>query len=308
MLRIRLVEERLAELYKEQEMKTPTHFSIGQEAVAVGVCEALTNEDVVYSGHRSHAQYLAKGGDLNGLVAELYGKESGTSGGRGGSVHLSALETGYIASSAILGETIATAVGSALSFDMDDASRVSACFFGDGAVDEGIMAESMNFASLRNLPVIFVCENNMYSLESPIEERFPTGVTIASRAEAYSIDAQVVDGSDAMAIYHATDRARELCLAGKGPVFLECQTYRWREHVGPNEDHEMGYRDLQELESWKARDPIAQLKNEMITSSFCTEDDLTRWTESTESEIDSAVTQAKAAPFPEITNLFDNVY
>src|SRR5215470_11228950 len=156
LMRIRRTEETLAERYKEQEMRTPTHFSIGQEAVAVGVCMALNRDDVVYSGHRCHAHYLAKGGDLTALVAELYGREAGCARGRGGSVHLTDPEVGLIASSAILAQTIPVAVGSALAFKMDRQRRVAVTFFGDGAVDEGVFHESLNWAAVRRLPVVFV--------------------------------------------------------------------------------------------------------------------------------------------------------
>src|SRR5574337_1097109 len=168
MMRIRRVAETLADLYKEQEMRTPTHFSIGQEAVAVGVCAVLERDDVVYSGHRCHAHYLAKGGDLAAMVAEIYGRETGCAKGRGGSVHLNDPSVEMVASSAILGQTMAVAVGSALAFKMDGVPRVAVTFFGDGAIEEGIFHESMNFAVVKRLPVLFVCENNGYSTHTPL--------------------------------------------------------------------------------------------------------------------------------------------
>jgi TPP-dependent pyruvate/acetoin dehydrogenase alpha subunit len=308
MLKIRITEEILAELYKEQEMRTPTHFSIGQEAVATGVCETLDIRDVVYSGHRSHAQYLAKGGGLEGLVAELYGKESGASRGRGGSVHLTAREVGYIASTAILGETIAVAVGSALAFKMDKERRVAVCFFGDGSVDEGICAESLNFASLHKLPVIFVCENNMYSTQTPMSDRIPAGATIFERAGAFLMRSMSVDGYDVRAVYESAQQARELCLAGDGPVFLECSTYRWREHVGPYEDHELGYRTKEELDSWKARDPIVVVGETLVATGICSQTDLDGWKQEIESEVSAAAAMAKTAPFPDVSDLFDGLY
>ena len=308
MLKIRITEETLAELYKEQEMRTPTHFSIGQEGVAAGVCQALDVSDVVYSGHRSHAQYLAKGGGLEGLVAELYGKESGVSRGRGGSVHLTAREVGYIASSAILGETIAVAVGSALAFKMDREQRVAVCFFGDGSVDEGICAESLNFASLHKLPVIFVCENNMYSTQTPMADRIPAGATIFERAGAFLMRSMSVDGYDVQAVYESAQQARELCLAGGGPVFLECSTYRWREHVGPYEDHDLGYRTKEELDSWIARDPIVAVGKTLVATGVCTQSDLDGWKQEFESEVNAAAAKAKSAPFPDVSGLFDGLH
>ena len=193
LLRARRVEEKLAELYKEQEMRTPTHFSVGQEAVAVGMCAALRSDDVVFSGHRCHAHYLAKGGNLAALVAELYGRESGAARGRGGSVHLSDMSVGMVAASAILAQTIPVAVGSALAFQMDGSSRVAVTFFGDGAVDEGVFHESLNWAAVKRLPVVFVCENNLYATHSPLSVRLPRGTEIYRRARMYEIAAEKLD-------------------------------------------------------------------------------------------------------------------
>lgn len=308
MLRIRLVEETLAELYKEQEMRTPAHFSIGQEAVAVGVCAALTRDDVVYSGHRSHAHFLAKGGSLDGLVNEMYGKEAGAARGKGGSVHLTQPDVGFIASSAILGQTIAAATGSGLALSMDSSPNVAVCFFGDGSVDEGVFTESLNFASIRDLPVIFVCENNLYSTQTPAEFRRPNDTLITERADAFGVRSVQVDGNNAVAVFEATSEARELCAAGEGPVFIECLTYRWREHVGPYEDFELGYRSKEELDSWKERDPIKALGEILISTKTCSQDDIDAWAEAIKGEITTTVDRAKSNPFPEPTSLFDDVY
>jgi len=241
MVRIRCAEETLANLYKEQEMRTPIHFSIGQEAVAVGACAALERDDVVYSGHRCHAHYLAKGGDLPAMVAELYGRDTGCARGRGGSVHLNDPSVGMVASSAILGQTMAVAVGSALAFKMDGAPRVAVTFFGDGAIEEGIFHECLNFAVVKRLPVVFVCENNGYSTHTPLAVRQPQAIEIHQRARSYGMPSKLVDGNDVFAVFEA---AREAAAAARGgsPFFLECTTYRWREHVGPLWDFEWGYR------------------------------------------------------------------
>jgi len=306
MMRIRMIEEALAELYKEQEMMTPTHFSIGQEAVAVGVCAALSNEDVVYSGHRCHAHYLAKGGPLDGLVAELYGRETGSSRGRGGSVHLTEPDVGFIASTAILGETIAVAVGAALAFDMDSDNRVAVCFFGDGSIDEGIFQESLNYAAIRKLPVIFVCENNLYSTHTSLAVRQPVDTVIAERAEIFSISSVSSDGYDAMSVYETVREARQACLDGKGPVFLEFSTYRWREHVGPYEDYDLGYRTVEEVDAWKRRDPIKRLAEELVADGEYSTDQLAGWTAEVKHEIEQSVIKAKASPFPDPATLMDN--
>jgi TPP-dependent pyruvate/acetoin dehydrogenase alpha subunit len=308
MMRIRCVEETLADLYAGHEMRTPTHFSIGQEGVAVGVCAALRREDVIYSGHRCHAHYLAKGGPLIGLVGELYGREIGAARGRGGSVHLTAPGAGVIASSAILGQTIAVAVGSALAFKMDETPRVAVSFFGDGAVEEGIFHESLNFSSVRRLPVLLVCENNLYSTHTPLEVRQPRDPPIYVRAQSYGIPAAHVDGNDVLAVYSTATRAVEQCREDGGPFFIECATYRWREHVGPLWDYDRGYRSRAEVEQWMGRCPIKRLAQYSVASSICTADDLTAWADEFQTEILEAVEAARRSPFPPVERLLEGTY
>ena len=270
LLRIRKAEETLAELYKEKEMRTPTHFGIGQEAVAVGVCEALDKTDVAYSHHRCHTHYLAKGGSLLGLVAELYGRVDGCSQGRGGSVHLTARDVGFIGSSPILGEGVALAVGSALAFKMDSASRVAVTFFGEATCEEGVFYESLNYASVQKLPVLFACENNLYSTESPLSVRQPAGTELVERVRAFKVGGERVDGNDVVAVYDAAARAVKRIRDGQGPYFLECMTYRWREHVGPMFDHELNrtYRTREEVEEWMTRCPVKRSKDALRDQSL----------------------------------------
>lgn len=308
MIRIRCVEETLADLYAEQEMRTPTHFSIGQEATAVGVCAALKRDDVVYSGHRCHAHYLAKGGSLLGMVGELYGKEIGSAHGRGGSVHLTQPDVGVVASSAILGQTIAVAVGSAFAFQMDRAPRVAVSFFGDGAVEEGIFHESLNFAAVRQVPVIFVCENNLYSTHTPLAVRQPIDRPIFERVRAYGIPAVHVDGNDVLTVYREAQRAVDHSRAGGGPYFLECATYRWREHVGPLWDYDRGYRSKAEVDEWMAHCPIKRLSALCLAQSICTEADLRSWTGEAQEEVAAAVAAAKRSPFPSVEGLLHGTY
>lgn len=308
MIRIRRTEETLADLYPAQEMRTPTHFSIGQEAVAVGVCTALRRTDAVYSGHRCHAHYLAKGGDLDAMVAELYGKETGCARGRGGSVHLSDLDAGVIASSAILGQTMAVAVGSALAFTMDRQDRVAVTFFGDGTVEEGIFHETLNFAVVKKLPVLFVCENNGYSTHTRLDVRQPVAVSIQSRAASYGLPARLVDGNDVFAVYEAAQEAVEACRTGAGPAFLECTTYRWREHVGPLWDHDKGYRTKAEVDSWIARCPIERATTRLVRTGGCTPAEVEAMTRASQAEVDRAVAAAKAAPFPAVEDLTLGTY
>jgi TPP-dependent pyruvate/acetoin dehydrogenase alpha subunit len=309
MMRIRTTEETLAELYRaEQEMRTPTHFSIGQEATAVGVCAVLKREDVIYSGHRCHAHYLAKGGDLLSMVAELYGKETGCAGGRGGSVHLNQPEVGMMASSAILGETIATAVGSAWAFVMDGLPHIAVTFFGDGATEEGIFHESVNFAVVKQLPVLFVCENNGFSTHTRIEVRQPRGSQIFERVRSYQLPTRQVDGNDVFAVRDAAAEAAAWCRSGKGPYFLECVTYRWREHVGPLWDYDAGYRSKEEVDSWVAQDPIVRARDTLVAAGLCTGGEIALWQQELQQEVDAAVAQAKASPFPPVEQLAVGTY
>lgn len=308
MKRIRRTEETLADLYKDQEMRTPTHFSIGQEAVAVGVCSALDREDVVYSGHRCHAHYLAKGGDLAAMVAELYGKETGCARGRGGSVHLNDPSVGMVASSAILGQTIAVAVGSSLAFKIDGVDRVAVCFFGDGAIEEGIFHESLNFAVVKKLPVLFVCENNGYSTHTPLEVRQPPGIGISQRALSYGAPSKLVDGNDVFAVYEAAREAVEVARGGEGPFFLECTTYRWREHVGPLWDYDKGYRTKEEVDRWLARCPIKRATERLLSAGVLSEADVAAMERELQAEVDRGVAVAKAAPFPGVEDIMLGTY
>ena len=310
MLRVRHAEETLATLYREKEMRTPTHFGVGQEAVAVGVCEALRNDDVVYTHHRCHTHYLAKGGSLLGLVAELYGREDGCSRGRGGSVHLTDRSVGMMGSSPILGQGIALAAGSALAFKMDGVSRVATSFFGDGTFDEGIVYECFNYASVNKLPVLFVCENNFYATESPIAVRQPAGTHLGERARAFKIEAQSVDGNDVAAVYEAACAAVEKIRNGSGPFYLECETYRWLEHVGPMFDHEFNrtYRTKEEVEFWMARCPVKRSARRLLEKKIATQVQLDGWMDEVKSELEGVVAKAKASPWPEASTLFENVY
>lgn len=308
MIRIRRIEETLADLYPSQEMRTPIHFSIGQEAVAVGVCAALRRDDVVYSGHRCHSHYLAKGGDLRAMVAELYGRETGCARGRGGSVHLNDPEAGLIASSAILGQTMAVAVGTALAFSMDSRDQVAVSFFGDGAVEEGIFHESLNFAVMRRAPVLFVCENNGFSTHTRLDVRQPAAVPIHTRARSYGMPSRLVDGNDVFAVYEAAKEAVAHSRQGAGPFFLECTTYRWREHVGPLWDYDKGYRTKAEVDSWIARCPIRHASARLLAEGACTPARIAAMEHASQIEVDGAVGAARAASFPAVEDLTLGTY
>ena len=308
LLRVRMTEETLAGRYPEQEMRTPTHFGTGQEAVSVGVCSALGEGDMVYTHHRSHNAYIARGGSVYELAAELYGRADGCSQGRGGSVHLTARDKGFMVSSAILAETVATAVGTALAFAMDGKSKVAVCFFGEGTLDEGAFYEAINFASIRKLPVVFACENNLYATESPLSVRQAEGSNLCERVRAFKITSERVDGNDVAAVYDAALRGVEQARAGRGPVFLECMTYRWREHVGPMMDHDAGrsYRSKAEFDAWVAKDPVKRSAARLVEQGIATTIELETWAADTKAEIEATVERARHGAWPRAETLFDN--
>jgi len=309
LLKVRLTEETLAERYKQQEMRTPAHFGSGQEAVAVGVCHALRTDDVVYTHHRSHNHFLAKGGSTYELAAELYGRADGCSGGRGGSVHLTAPEVGFIASSAILGEMTAVAVGAALAFQMDKLDRVAVTFFGEGAMDEGSFYESANYAAVKKLPVLFVCENNLYATESPLHVRQAAGTDLCERVRSFKIDAKRIDGNDVLEVFQTTQAVVEQLRSGDGPYFLECMTYRWREHVGPHFDHDLKrtYRTREEVEGWIARCPVTRSRERLMKSGIATEAQLDNWQDEVQRKVNADIDKAREAPWPAVSTLFDFV-
>lgn len=262
MLRIRLVEESIANKYSEQKMRCPTHLSIGQEAIAVGVCANLTSQDQVLSTHRAHAHYLAKGGCLNSMMAEIYGKASGCSKGMGGSMHLIDTSVGFMGSTAIVGNTIPVAVGLALEKKLTRKKSIACVFFGDGATEEGAFYESVNFAIIHSLPILFICENNLYSVYSGLEVRQPVDRKIYKMVSAMGISAQHGNGNDVEEVARKVKHAKTMILKSGGPQFLEFDTYRWREHCGPNFDNNIGYREESEFLKWKKKDPLKNFYSE----------------------------------------------
>ena len=259
MLRIRLVEESIADKYSEQKMRCPTHLSIGQEAISIGVCANLSNQDFLMSTHRAHAHYLAKGGNLKAMLAEIYGKRTGCSGGMGGSMHLIDKSVGFMGSTAIVGNTIPVAVGLGMSLKIKKQEYISCVFFGDGAVEEGVFYESINFALVHKLPVLFICENNLYSVYSGLEVRQPKDRKIFNMAQGMGISSYSGDGNNVEEVYEMTRQAKNKILSDGGPQLLEFSTYRWREHCGPNYDNHIGYRDEEEFLNWKEKDPLKKL-------------------------------------------------
>jgi len=241
-------------------MRCPVHLSIGQEAVPVGVCAHLTNADYAISGHRAHNHYLAKGGDLKRMIAEIYGKETGCSRGKGGSMHLIDLSVGFLGATPIVGSTIPIGVGAALGAVMAGEKRVSIVFFGEGATEEGVFHEAVNFAVLKNLPVVFVCENNLYSVYSGLEVRQPKGREVCQVAGGHGVASSQGDGNDISEVHRRAGEAIERARRGQGPSFLEFATYRWLAHCGPSSDIRLGYRTQEELDTWKKRCPLLRAK------------------------------------------------
>ena len=297
MQRIRKFEERVAELVSKNEIICPCHLYIGEEAVATGVCAALRKDDYVFSTHRSHGHYIAKGGDIKALMAELYCRATGCSKGRGGSMHLASPDVGLPGSSAIVAGTIPLAVGTALAFSLQKRDSVSVAFFGDGAANEGTFYESLNFASLKKLPVIFVCENNFYSTHLPISECL-ANTDIYKMAEAFNIPSIRADGNNIVEVFKVAKSAVEDARSGRGPALIECMTYRWRGHVGPSYDLNKGLRSKEELEHWMNRCPIKAIEGFLLEHDFISESEKNKIYENIEEEIDEALVFAKDSPYP----------
>jgi pyruvate/2-oxoglutarate/acetoin dehydrogenase E1 component/TPP-dependent pyruvate/acetoin dehydrogenase alpha subunit len=300
--RIRRVEERIAEIYPSDQIKSPIHLSIGQEAVSVGVCEALARDDVVFCTYRSHAPYLAKGGDLRGMFAELYGKETGCARGKGGSMHLVDVSAGVMGASAVVGTTIANAVGYAYALKYQQSDRVVVSFFGDGAVEEGVFHESMNFAALKALPILFICENNRYAIHTP-QYRRQKLTDICARVRTYGIPAERIENNDPFQIHEKVSAAvRAIRAGGPGPRFFECMTYRWCEHVGPGTDFHLGYRSEEEAKPWMESDPLRVLGESLPEARR------TRIQSEVEAEIGDAIQFAARSSFPEASELYTDIF
>lgn len=297
MLRIRLIEERIGDLYAEQEMRCPTHLSIGQEAPPVGVSAHLRRSDLVFSGHRSHAHYLAKGGNLKGMLAELYGRETGCAAGKGGSQHLIDLDCGFMGSAPILASTISVGVGAAWAAKLDGRDQVFVIYFGDGATEEGTFHEALNFAGTHRLPVVFVCENNLYSVHSTLDVRQPDR-PIHALAPAHGLHALHGDGNDIDVVYDLGGQAVARARRGEGPTMIELATYRWREHCGPNGDLELNYRTAEEFATWQARDPVRVCRDRLGATGELSASADTAMNTAIAAELDEAVAFAKASPFP----------
>jgi len=302
MLRIQKVELHIESLYHLDEMKTPVHLCIGQEAVAVGVCANLNQDDYISSSHRSHGHYLAKGGDLKAMIAEFYCRETGCSKGHGGSMHLVDVSVGHIGSSSIVGGGIPIGVGLALAIQMRKQNRVSVVFFSDGAADEGVLYESVNFAILKRLPVLFIYENNQFSVCSHVSAR-QVGEVIFHATPPDQMYTRMVDGNSVLRVYDAAKTAVNRARNGQGPSFIECKTYRIRGHAGAGSDAKLGYRTAEEIAAWEAKCPVSTLRDQLLSERVISEQELAEMERKIDAEIEEAFRFAQESPLPKKEDL-----
>jgi pyruvate dehydrogenase E1 component alpha subunit len=307
MVLIRRFEEKIIEVYGLQDMKSPVHLCIGQEGIAAGVCAHLEQEDYMFTTHRSHGHCLAKGVDPKELYAEFYGRITGCCRGKGGSMHPAAPALGIPGTTAIVGGSIPLAAGAALASQMRGDSKVSVAFFGDGAADQGTFHEALNFAALKKLPVLFVCENNYYATNSPLSARQPHP-DIYLRAAGYGIPGVSIDGNDVLAVYQAAKEAVHRARRGDGPTLLECKTYRWKGHVGPDCDWEKGCRPREELTDWMNRCPIESLQKRLIAWGVADQPWYDQLQEEIGAKLDQAIQFARKSSFPDPDELYQHIY
>ncbi len=308
LLRIRMIEEAIAKYYPKTKMRCPVHFSIGQEAVAVGVGEVLKKEDYVVSCHRSHAHYLAKGGSLPKLIAEIMGRETGCCLGRGGSMHLTDLDSGFVASTAILGGTMPIGVGVAFASEYKKENKITAIFFGDASTEEGVWVESLNYAAIKKLPIMFVCENNFLSVCSPMSVRQSPGRERIAVAQAHGIWAKKGYGNDIDAVYALAQEAREVLNKKGGPVFLEFDTYRYLEHCGPNSDYDLNYRSLKEIQKWLENCPLKVFERKNPEFFREAKEEINNLKNTFQKEIEEAFEYAENSPFPKFELKSEDIY
>lgn len=306
MKRIRLLEERINKEFKKQQMRTPLHSCIGQEAIAVGICNHLTRQDTIYSNHRGHGHYIAKGGDMGALVAELYNRQTGCSKGRGGSMHIIDRACGMELTSSIVAGTVPVATGNALAYTLKKKNNVSVAFFGDGASEEGCVYESICFAAVRNLPIVYVCENNFYAMYTALEKREPT----RHIADKYSniLTTYIVDGNNIEEVEEIAKDAIAYARNRKGPVFLECETYRFMNHYESASAKDFWYRDVEEWKERVEKCPIKRLEQKIIEIDINFRAQLSDIDASIEKEIDEAFKFAMSGEYPNPRDLYEGVW
>jgi len=305
---IRDLEEAIAARYPEGKMRCPTHLSVGQEGTPAALSPLLTVKDYAVSTHRAHAHYLAKGGDPKKLLAEVYGRATGCSGGRGGSMHLIDESVGFKGSTAIVGNAIPIGVGLALSQQLRKQLNITVIYVGDGAIEEGVFYESVNFSAVRNLPVLFICENNLYSVYSDLACRQPAYREIYEMVESMGPACFTADGNDVVLSYSVLAEAVGYVRKGIGPCFVELSTYRWREHCGPNYDNHIGYRTEDEFLDWQQKEPIKRYENWLTINGLMSETELTHIRTDIAREIVEAFEFAEDSPYPDPSTLTLHIY
>ena len=308
MKRIRACELEISARYHEGKMRCPTHLSVGQEAVPAALQEILTYDDQAVSGHRAHAHYLCKGGNMSKMIAEIYGKETGCSKGKGGSMHLIDTDAGFIGSTAIVGGSIPIGVGLALANQLDKNNNITVIFLGDGAIETGAFYESANFAVLKNLAVLFICENNLYSVYTPLNKRQPANRKLTDVASGIGLNIDTEDGNNVEACYNLFNNIMDKMRQKAAPYFIELSTYRWLEHCGPHYDNDIGYRTVEEFEEWKKKDPIMIYIDMLIKHNKITNDIIKQIDESIKQEINDAFEFAENSPFPDISKAYSDLY
>jgi len=304
MLKIRLFEEKVFDLYAQNLVPGTIHLYLGEEAIAVGICTALNKDDYITSTHRGHGHCIAKGAELKRTMAEILGKKTGYCKGKGGSMHIADFSIGMLGATAVVGAGLPIAVGAALSAKLRKTNQVVACFFGEGASNQGTFHESINMASTWHLPVIFVCENNLYAMGTR-QSRVMNIENIADRATAYGIPGTVVDGNDVLAVYEATQKAVERARKGEGPTLIECKTYR---HKGHSRVDPAKYRPKEEVEEWLAKDPIKRFKQKLLQTSTLTEAEVQQIEKEITVEIEETVKFAMESPYPTPEEALEDVY
>jgi len=303
MVQIRHFEDRIYYLFLQGMMPGTIHLYQGEEAVAVGVCSNLRKDDVITSTHRPHGHALAKGVSIKSMMAELFAKSTGCCKGKGGSMHVGNIEVGAIPSIAIVGGGIPVATGAAFAFKMKKTGQVAACFFGDGASNEGAFHEAINMGALWNLPVIYVCENNLYGASTHVSKVMKLK-NVADRAAAYGIPGEAVDGNDVIEVYSAVKGAVDRARKENGPTLIECKTYRRGGHSRSDGCH---YRDKGEEKEWLAKDPIPRIKNKLLEMNLLTEESAKSIEQEVEKELDEAVKYAQESPSPKPEDALQDV-
>ena len=304
MLLIRYFEEKVDEFFARALIHGTTHLYVGEEAIAVGACVHLEKGDLFTSTHRGHGHCIASGADVKRMMAELLGKETGYSHGKGGSMHIADVEAGNLGANGVVGGGIPLAVGAGLTLKMKNSDRVALCFFGDGAANQGGFHESLNLASIWDLPVVFICENNVYGMSFPVKKAIKAK-TIAERSKAYGIPGDLVDGNDVFAVSDAVEAAVKRARKGKGPTLIECQTYRWKGHSKSDANV---YRTQEEIENWKKKCPIKRFREKLMKENLLTREQAERIGQAAKKEIEEATEFAMRSQEPNPENLEEDVY